>query len=100
MIPRGTTPTIRFAFNVIDVATIVVCYLTIQQGDLTIEKDLSEATIGGGGYLEWSLTQEETLALGDDNIDIQIRYRLGDGRALQSKIYTVHPSMILKEGVI
>lgn len=100
MIPRGTTPTIRFAFNTINVADIAVCYLTILQGKLKIEKDLSEATVGGGGYLEWSLTQEETLALGDENIDIQIRYRLGDGRALESKIYTVHPAQILKEGVI
>lgn len=99
MIPRGTTPSIRFTFSTIDATTITVCYLTIQQGHNTITKDLSEATVATG-YLEWGLTQEETLSLGDSNIDIQIRYKTADGNAFISKIYTVHPYQILRDGVI
>lgn len=101
IIPRGTTPSIPFTFKTIDTATIVVAYLTIEQAGVQIlEKDLSEA-VATEGKLEWTLTQEETLAI-RDNIEmrIQCRYRTNDGSALASRIYDVYPYEILKEGVI
>ena len=54
MIARGTTPTIRYTFSLVDVSAIVVAYLTIKQGSLVIEKDLTSATIGDG-YLDLAL---------------------------------------------
>lgn len=101
MIVRGTTPTIRFTFSEIDVASIRAAYLTIEQGGSTvIEKGLDEAAIGDG-YLEWELTQEETIPLSEkSNVRIQCRYRLDDGRAYASEIYEMKPYEILKEEAI
>lgn len=100
MVARGTTPTISFVFRTVDTTNIVVCYLTMKEGELIIEKDLSDATVVGSNKLEWSLTQEETLKLKEEPIDIQIRYRTTDGNAYISKIFTVSPYQILKDGVI
>lgn len=101
MIARGTTPTIQFVFKSIDTADIAVCYLTIKQGDITlIEKTLDDAVSVGNGLLEWSLTQEETLMLGDDPVDIQVRYKDLSDHAFVSKVFSITPYQILKDGVI
>lgn len=100
MIARGTTPTIQFTFKSVDTADIVVCYLTIKEGDkVLIEKTLEDASVGNG-LLEWGLTQEETLKLHDEQVDIQLRYKTGDGHAFISKVFSVSPMQILKDGVI
>lgn len=100
MIGRGTTPTIQFTFRAVDTADITVCYLTMKEGDLLIEKTLDDARQVGDGVLEWSLTQEETLKLREDPIDIQVRYKTADGHAFISKVFSVSPYQILKDGVI
>lgn len=101
MITRGTTPSIRFTFSLVNVSLISVAYLTIEQGSLVIEKDLSSATIDQTNkFIEWPLTQEETLSIADDMLKIQCRYKLQDGKAYASRIYNVNPSDILKDGVI
>lgn len=100
MIGRGTTPTIQFRFRTIDTADITVCYLTMREDDLVIEKTLEDARNVGSGVLEWSLTQEETLMLGEEPIDIQVRYKTADGHAFISKVFSVSPYQILKDGVI
>ena len=101
MICRGTTPTIKFVFKTINTSDIVVAYLTVEQKDVKLfEKTLADATVGKG-YLEWTLTQEETLLFDEkSNLKLQCRYKTAGGSAYGTKIYEVPPYAILKEGVI
>ena len=46
------------------------------------------------------LTQEETLKLREEPVDIQVRYKTNDGHAFISKVFSVSPIQILKDGVI
>lgn len=80
---RGTTPTIRYTFRVVDPSRIRVAYLTIKQCDnVVIERDIS-TMVTGENYVEWQLTQEETLRLlvGKMPTDLQMRYKTLDGKA-------------------
>ena len=101
MIGRGTTPTIRFTLNVISPNNIAAAVMTIAQfGVKLVEREYDTAVIGEH-YIEWSLTQEETLTLGQSGeVEIQARYRVANGQAYESKIYTVAVQKILHEGVI
>lgn len=103
ILARGTTPVIRVTYKTLDVSTIDVAYLTIEQGAVTIEKDLTDATVvhsGNNNYLEWALTQEETLSLCSNcNVAMQVRCR-ANGEAYDSPINVVPVYRILKEGVI
>ena len=97
---RGTTPTIRMNLTHIDPATVAEAYLTIKQPGYTLEKSLSDATVGET-YLEWSLAQTETLALQKQpTCQIQARYRLTSGKAYASRIFNIRVDDILKEGEI
>ena len=103
-IPRGTTPTIRHTFKRVDVTDVVVAYMTLKQGALTIEKTLSDATVVHSetdNYIEWKLTQAETLSIIDKiNIEEQCRWKLADGTAGESPVAVLSPDRILKEGEI
>lgn len=99
---RGSTPTITMTYKTVDVSTIVEAWLTLKQNasDTTINKDLSSAIVGEKS-LQWTLTQEETLAIKTSgNVQIQCRYLLQDGTAGGSSIYNVSPYAILREGEI
>lgn len=104
MIPRGTTPTIRHTFKRVDVSDIAVAYMTMKQGSLTIEKTLADATVvhtETDNFLEWRLTQAETLSISDKvDVEEQCRWRLSDGTAGESPIAVLDPKRILKEGEI
>ena len=101
MIDRGTTPTIRYNFNVIDPTRIVSAYLTLKQdGVLMLEKDLTEATIGED-YMYWVLSQEETLSLTERmQVEYECRYKLDDGSAFKTKKVSEQVGPVLKDGVI
>ena len=100
MIPRGTTAVIKYTFKTIDPDDIAVCYLTIVQGDVTIEKELSDATVGTDS-LTWYLTQTETLRLdASKEIERQIRYKMNNGQAYISPVTKTKSYRILKEGAI
>ena len=74
---RGTTPTIKYKFKSIDVSEITVAYLTIKRGnEVILTRDIATAHIESnatetndsatlGGYISWTLTQEETLGVYD-----------------------------------
>ena len=100
-ITRGTTPTIRYTFKVVDPADIAVAYLTIKQGGETlIEKTLADAT-ADEHTLDFTLTQAETLELiRRPSAEMQLRYRLLDGSVHATAITTFSPGVILKDGVI
>ena len=61
----GTTPTIKYTFSIVDPADFAEVILTIKDSRKTekLRKTLDEAMVGSD-YIEWTLTQEETLSLG------------------------------------
>lgn len=64
-IVRGTTPTIIFTFETVDVSDIDTAYLVVKQWDTAkITKDITSATVDSdAGTLSWTLTQTESLTL-------------------------------------
>lgn len=86
---RGTTPTIQFTFNYVDVDNISAAVLTIMQACAKkVEKDLTAATVGDE-TLSWTLTQEESLSLATGCCWMQCNWVLADGTRGASKIYSV-----------
>lgn len=86
---RGTTPTIQFTFNEVDVTNITTAILTIKQyGETKLEKDKSKATVGEK-TLSWDLTQEESLALKYGVCTVMINWLLADGTRGASRVYNV-----------
>lgn len=61
----GTTPTIKYKFYIVDPADFAEAILTIKDSRKIekLRKTLDTATVGAD-YIEWTLTQEETLNLG------------------------------------
>ena len=61
----GTTPTIKYKFSIVDPADFTEAILTIKDSrkQEKLRKTLDAATVGTD-YVEWTLTQEETLNLG------------------------------------
>ena len=97
---RGTTPTITFTFNAVDVADMSVVYLTLTQGETVIEYSLEDATVNEN-TLSWTLTQADTLKLNErQDVSIQCRYKLINGSAGASPIRVYSASKILKDGEI
>ena len=75
---RGTTPTITYTFNTVDVSKITDAFMTIKRnGTVTIEKDLDDATVGEKD-LSWTLTQSETLSVSGDAC-IMLNWKTNDG---------------------
>lgn len=75
---RGTTPTIRYTFNEIDVADLTAAALTVTQGAAKLEKDITTAVIDEDS-LSWTLTQAETLAFTPTVARIRCNWLLQDG---------------------
>lgn len=81
----GTTPTITYKFKFVPVSSIVKAVLTIKErGVNIIEKTLSDATVGED-TLSWTLTQEETLAIGVKSASIMLNWLTADGTRGASK---------------
>lgn len=60
----GTTPTITYKFKIVSPADLTKAILTIRcNGQVILEKTLADAVVGEDS-LSWTLTQQETLALG------------------------------------
>ena len=61
----GTTPTIKYRFSIVDPSDFSEAIMTIKDSrkQEKLRKTLDEATVGTD-YVEWTLTQEETLSLG------------------------------------
>ena len=100
MIIRGTNSSIKIKFSKVNPAEINTAYLTIKQtGKDILEKNLAECTVGDN-YIEWILTQEETLSFSADRpVTIQCRYKVNETAAATLK-YTESVYDILKDGEI
>lgn len=62
----GTTPAIRYTFKIVDPADFVEAILTIKDSrkQEKLRLTLDDGAVVGTDYIEWTLTQEETLNLG------------------------------------
>lgn len=96
---RATTPTIKYTFKVVSVSDITKAYLTIKKGEVTIEKDLSDAIVGEK-YLAWTLTQQETLSIAAGNAQMELNWLTQGGTRGASKRVNVTFDPNLKEEVI
>lgn len=75
----GTTPTIKYTFRSVDVATIVTAILTIKKnGVIVLRKELSDATVGEND-ISWKLTQADTLGIGKDVAKMMVNWLTLDG---------------------
>lgn len=99
---RGTTPINTFTLDLdLSEATVFITYA--QRGRVAIEKTGSDLTFDGSGEaytITVTLTQEDTLALAPEKVNIQIRAVYADGSAIASNIVTTTAEAILKDGVI
>ena len=97
---RGTTPTFIYTYHEADVDDMTSAYLTIKGGSTTIEKDLTEATVSSANNtLAWTLTQQESLSLGNV-VRAMVNYKLADGTRGASEKTTFIVSENYKEGQI
>lgn len=104
---RGTTPTIPLEVDK-DVSDGWTLYATFRSGmhNVTLENDRMDIELEPATETEQAktlitvtLTQEETLALGVGNAEVQIR-GIKDGTAFATDIQHVEVGRILKDGVI
>ena len=97
---RGTTPTIKYTFETVSTSDIVSAYLTAEQGGAkVIDKDMTDATVGTG-FLAWTLTQAETLALKETMIRFMCNWKKGDGTRGASREMNAMVTRNLKDEVI
>lgn len=97
---RGTTPTLQITVTGLTDIEVQNLYLTLRQGQTTIEKTESGVTIDGE-VISATLTQEETLSLtAKMDVAMQLRVLSTNNTAYASNIITVPVEAILKEGVI
>lgn len=96
---RATTPTFKYVFKCVDVSDISEAYLTIEQGSLEIEKDLTQANVGDD-YIAWTLTQSETLELQPGNAAVMLNWKTETGLRGASKKTLLMIDQNLKDEVI
>lgn len=95
---RGSTPINTFTVNMdLTGATVFITYK--QGGNTIVEKTGSAVTITST-TLVTQLTQEETLAFSQGEVEMQIRYVFPDGTADASDVIKTKADRILKDGVI
>ena len=91
-IVRGTTPTIKYKANQVDVSDVSEAYLTfLQFGTKKFEKELSSATVDSEDQnISWKLTQVETLSLSEGtDAEIHCKVKLDDGTVFEATQITV-----------
>lgn len=98
---RGTTPThsTKLPVEAESLTQLNIAYE--QNGDIVVEKGLSDVT-KDGFYISWDLSEAETLKfVGGDNreVNVQIRCGVGDKR-FASKIKTLTVDRIIKDGAL
>lgn len=76
----GTTPTITYKFKIVSPADFSTAILTIKcNGQLILEKNLADASMGED-TLSWTLTQEETLAIGTRTAKMMLNWVTHSGK--------------------
>ena len=98
---RGTTPTNTFSLpDEISVDDFNVIFLTYSQyGRIVCEVGMDRMSIAGH-TIQIVLTQAETLQFVPGAVQIQMRGRMKDGRAIASNVITTTAKEVLKDGEI
>ena len=102
---RGTTPTHIFKTKV-DLTQASEMFITYKQNsEIKVEKTIEDITIETEEEqlttLTTTLTQAETLTFSTlRSVEIQVRVKFPDGKALASNIIKRPAGAILKEGII
>ncbi len=97
---RGTTPTLELAIKNKDLSAYR-CIVTMEQGEIELEKDIEPVYQDPDTILSVDLSQEETLAFGANGyMQVQVRGINSEGAAIATNIKKVYIADILKEGVI
>lgn len=101
---RGTTPLLTITLpSDITAAGLTAAYLTISQGDLVIEKTITDMSIEGTNKIAYQLSQAETLQLnaGKNGEEAFYQLRLKDANGVYAtKWYRLQVGPIIKEGLI
>lgn len=115
IIVRGTTPTHIFEVepDLLDVSALFITYK--QHGQTIIEKDLEDCVLDNDAKtISVQLTQEDTLAFQqaswnwlapnenkkENKIEVQIRLKYENGKAIASDILLLDLEDVLKDGEI
>lgn len=85
---KGTTPTIKYTFASIPVSDITEAILTIVDGAVTLQKDITTAIVTQK-TIGWTLSQAETLAFKSATIVIRLNWLANDGTRGASERATV-----------
>lgn len=96
---RGTTPNNIFEVDIdcTDAEEIYITYSQFQQ--VIIEKSIEDVIVTAE-TITVLLTQEDTLLFRPGKVEIQIRVKYPDGKAMACDIIETTAKRILKEGVI
>lgn len=97
---RGTTTNIDIELpQVFDIAT---CYVTFtQRRKIMLDKTIGQGVEIDGNVIRVALSQEDTLALKEGDLEVQVRFRVTDGRAYATEIDdSIEVERALKGGVI
>lgn len=71
----GTTPSIKFVFKKVDPSDFSKAILTFKNctGQKILQKELDTAEIGRD-YIQWTLSQSETLDFGKETITVMLNW--------------------------
>ena len=96
---RGTTPEniFKLPFILDDVKSL---YVTYSQGDTVVLDKAIDDVIIDGNTITVRLTQEDTLKFSNAQVNIQIRFKTNQGKAMASNIISTYVNNVLKDGVI
>lgn len=75
----GTTPTIQFKFKTIAPSDLAQAKLTIERNNMVIvTKEITDATVSED-TIAWTLSQSETLLIGEGQRDIMLNWLTANG---------------------
>lgn len=98
---RGTTPTHRYVipFSIVP-ERLNIAYS--QEGEIAIEKALADVIVTQGDTttIEVQLTEEDTLALKEGSVAIQVRIGTSNGARYTSQIMRTQCFGLLKDGLL
>ena len=96
---RGTTPEniFKLPFILDDVKSL---YVTYSQGNTVVLDKAIDDVIIDGNTITVKLTQEDTLKFSNAQVNIQIRFKTNQGKAMASNIISTYVNNVLKDGVI
>lgn len=101
MLPRSTTPDIRYTFKSVNVSDITKCYLMfVQNEEKLLEKSLEDAIDidTTNNFIQWRLTQEETKKFSVKSaVEVQIKFKTSAGLVYVSRISKVSSYKDFKE---